>query len=398
MNTQRTYKAKILVVDDDVDTVELLTKRLSAEGYHTAEACDGEKALQRVEEYGPDLVILDIKMPKVDGYEVCRRLKRSEDTRLIPIIMLTVKAKVPDKVKGLDIGADDYIPKPFDYRELSRRVRYWSTVKKEVEERVRKIKRLEQELIKSERLAAIGQTVGSIAHYVKNVLFGLKGGVYLVNVASRENEPDSLQTGWEIVERNMGRMSDLVLDLLEYSRDSEPEYESCFPNEIASAVCEGLDMKAHEHSIEIVKDFDPSLREVVLDPRGIERCLQNLVSNAIDACIFDPSEGKKWAVHIRTMREDDGVVGFEVSDNGCGMDEEIKGRLFTSFFTTKEGRGTGLGLLNTQKIVKQHGGTITVDSEPQKGSTFTIRLPFQGVVTRGAIEQETQQGSFQTEK
>ena len=383
MNANMTYKAKILVVDDDVDTVELLTKRLTTEGYHTSEAYDGERALQLVEEYGPDLIILDIKMPKVDGYEVCRRLKGSEDTRLIPIIMLTVKAKVPDKVKGLDIGADDYIPKPFDYRELSRRVRYWSTVKMEVEERVREIKRLEQELIKSERLAAIGQTVGSIAHYIKNILFGLKGGVYLVNVASKEHEPDSLQTGWEILERNMGRMSDLVLDLLEYSRDSEPEYESCVPNEIASKVCEGLSVKAGEHDIEIIKDFDPSLPEVLLDPKDIHRCLQNLVSNAIDACMFDPSEGKKWVVQVRTMREDDKVVGFEVSDNGCGMDEEIKERLFTSFFTTKEGRGTGLGLLNTQKIVQEHGGTITVQSKFGKGSAFAIRLPHRDVAIEG---------------
>jgi signal transduction histidine kinase len=384
-----TYRPKILVVDDDADTVELLTKRLSAEGYDTSEAFDGEQALERVGEYEPDVVILDIKMPKIDGYEVCRRLKGSEDTRMIPIIMLTVKAKVPDKVKGLDIGADDYIPKPFDYRELSRRVRYWSTVKREVEERVGEIRRLEQELIKSERLAAIGQTVGSIAHYIKKVLFGLKGGVYLVNAASKEQEPDSLQTGWEILERNMGRMSDLVLDLLEYSKDSEPEYESCVPNEIAKKVCEGLSAKAGEHDIEIIMDLDPSLHEVVLDPKGIQQCLQNLVSNAIDACIFDPSEGKRWTVRVRTMREDDRAVGFEVSDNGCGMDEEIRGHLFRSFFTTKEGRGTGLGLLNTQKIVKGHGGAITVDSEPQKGSTFIIRIPFRDVATGEAMAKET---------
>jgi signal transduction histidine kinase len=384
-----TYRAKILAVDDDADTVELLTKRLSAEGYDTLGAFDGEQALQEVDRYGPDVIILDIKMPKIDGYEVCRRLKGSEDTRVIPIIMLTVKAKVPDKVKGLDIGADDYIPKPFDYRELSRRVRYWSTVKREVEERVGEIRRLEQELIKSERLAAIGQTVGSIAHYIKNVLFGLKGGVYLVNAASKEHEPDSLQTGWEIMERNMGRMSDLVLDLLEYSKDTEPEYESCVPNEIAKKVCEGLSAKAGEHDTRIIMDLDPSLREAVLDPKGIQQCLQNLVSNAIDACIFDPSEDKKWAVQVKTMREDDTAVGFEVSDNGCGMDEEIQGHLFRSFFTTKEGRGTGLGLLNTQKIVKAHGGTITVDSEPGKGSTFIIWLPLRDAATQESMVQET---------
>jgi len=112
--------------------------------------------------------------------------------------------------------------------------------------------------------------------------------------------------------------------------------------------------------------------------------LLNLVSNAIDACIYDSNEEKKWVVQVRTLLEDDGTVKFEVSDNGCGMDEETKKKLFTSFFTTKEGRGTGLGLLNTQKIVQEHGGTITVNSQPGEGSTFTIRMPYKNVATLGA--------------
>jgi signal transduction histidine kinase len=386
-----TNKAKILIVDDDVDTVELLTKRLRAEGCHTSEAYDGEQALQQVELYQPDLVILDIKMPKLDGYEVCRRLKSSEDTKLIPIIMLTVKGKIPDKVKGLDIGADDYIPKPFDYRELSRRVRYWSSVKLEVEERVRQIRRLQQELIKSERLAAIGQTVGSLAHYLKNVLFGLKGGVYLVNTASKEDEADSLKTGWDIVERNMGRISDLVLDLIEYSKEGELEYEPCLLNELADKVCAAMEARAKEYSIKVIKDFDPSLREVVLDEKGIHRCLLNLVTNAIDACIFDTNKEKQWVVRVRTILDNEGTVRFEVSDNGCGMDEEVKEKLFTNFFTTKEGRGTGLGLLIAQKIVQEHGGTITVESQPGKGSTFTTRLPYRDAVIKGPTANESYQ-------
>jgi signal transduction histidine kinase len=379
-----TQKAKILIVDDDVDSVELLTKRLRADGYDTSDAYDGEQALQQVEHYQPDMIILDIKMPKIDGYEVCRRLKGSEDTRRIPILMLTVKRKVPDKVKGLDVGADDYIPKPFDYRELSQRVRYWTAVKIEVEERVRKIRRLEQELIESERLAAIGQTVASLAHYMKNILFGLKGGVYLVNTASKghETDSDSLETGWEMVERNLGRISDLVLDLLEYSRDREVEYEDCSPNEIGNEVCEDFAAKAREHGIEIVRDFDPSMRGVVLDPKIIRRCLSNLVANAIDACIFDSNQQKEWVVRVRTLLEDDGTVLFEVSDNGCGMDEEVKRKLFRTFFSTKEGRGTGLGLLITQKLVHEHGGTIRVESEPGAGSTFSIRLPPRDVGTQ----------------
>jgi len=379
-----TNKAKILIVDDNIDTVELLTKRFHAEGYDTSEAYDGEQALQQVAEYQPDIIILDIMMPKIDGYEVSKRLKRYDNTKHIPIIMLSAKARVPDKIKGLDLGADDYIVKPFDYRELSQRVKYWVAVKVEVEERLTKIRQLEKELIQSERLAAVGQTVASLAHYVKNILFGLKGGVYLVNEALKEDETDSLKDGWDLVESNMGRISGLVLDLLEYSRERKPEYEKCFPNEIADDVCKLTQESAKEYSIEIIKDFDPSMGEAAMDPKGIHRCLLNLVSNAIDACIYDSNEEKKWVVKVRTILEDDGMVKFEVSDNGCGMDEEVKKKLFTSVFTTKEGRGTGLGLLNTQKIVQEHGGTITVNSQPGQGSTFIIRLPYKNVATLGA--------------
>ena len=383
-----TNKAKILIVDDNVDTVELLTKRFHAEGYDTSEAYDGEQALQQVVEYQPDIILLDIMMPKIDGYEVSKRLKSYDNTKHIPIIMLSAKARVPDKIKGLDLGADDYIVKPFDYRELSQRVKYWVTVKVEVEERLTKIRQLEKELIQSERLAAVGQTVANLAHYVKNILFGLKGGVYLVDEALKENDTDSLKDGWDLVESNMGRISGLVLDLLEYSRERKPEYEKCFPNEIADDVCKLTQESAKEYSIEIIKDFDPSMGEAVMDPKGIHRCLLNLVSNAIDACIYDSNEEKKWVVQVRTLLEDDGTVRFEVSDNGCGMDEETKKKLFTSFFTSKEGRGTGLGLLNTQKIVQEHGGTMTVNSQPGEGSTFTIRLPYKDGATSGATEKE----------
>ncbi|MEW6215036.1 MAG: response regulator, partial [Nitrospirota bacterium] len=122
-------KSKILIADDAVDTVELLKKRLRSEGYDTAEAYDGEEALKQVVEYNPDLIVLDVMMPKIDGYEVCQRLKADENTRYIPVLMLTAKGEVENKVKGLDIGADDYLTKPFDYKELSARVRSLLTIK-----------------------------------------------------------------------------------------------------------------------------------------------------------------------------------------------------------------------------------------------------------------------------
>ena len=243
---------------------------------------------------------------------------------------------------------------------------------------LREIKRLEEELIKSERLAAIGQTVAGLAHCIKNILLGLEGGVYIVNKALKKDDMRKLDTGWDMVRRNIDKVSNLVLDLLNYSKEREPEYESCSPNVIADEVCELMDPKAGEsgiEGIEIVRDLDPDMGEVSLDPKGIHRCLLNLVSNAIDACMLDEEEGKEYLVKVTTRRESDGGVTFQVSDNGCGMEEEVRRQIFTSFFSTKGSKGTGLGLLVTQKIVQEHGGTISVDSEPGKGSIFAIRLP-----------------------
>lgn len=244
---------------------------------------------------------------------------------------------------------------------------------------LREVKRLQQELIKSERLAATGQTVAGLAHYIKNILIGLRGGIYVTNIALAKNNTEKLKSGWSMIERNVNRITDLVLDLLSYSKERKPEFEDCYPNEIAEEVCALLEPKAKEDHINIIRDFDDSIGKVSMDSQAIHRILLNLVSNAIDACIFDSSDKKIWAVQINTAREHNHMIRMDVSDNGFGMDEGVKKKLFTSFFSTKGGKGTGLGLLVTQKIIKENGGTISVDSTDGVGSTFTIRLPYRGM-------------------
>jgi len=244
---------------------------------------------------------------------------------------------------------------------------------------LREIKRLQEELIKSERLAATGQTVAGLAHYIKNILNGLKGGTYVLNVALDRKNTDKIKSGWAMLERNVERISDLVLDLLAYSKDRRPEPENCFPNEIIQEVCTLMEAKAGEHDIEVKRNLDPLLAEVFLDPKALHRSLLNLVSNAIDACIFDSTAKKKWQVTVSTVIEKNNIIRFQVADNGTGMDTKTKEKLFSSLFSTKGERGTGLGLLVTEKIVKENGGEITVESELGKGTTFTIYLPYQEV-------------------
>ncbi|PXF56561.1 MAG: histidine kinase [Deltaproteobacteria bacterium] len=238
---------------------------------------------------------------------------------------------------------------------------------------LREVKQLQQELIRSERLAAIGETVAGLAHGIKNILGGLRGGVYIVDNALKKEDMHRLRTGWDMVQRNIDRIAGLAMDLLNYSKERKPEYERRSPNTIAEEVCKLMDLKAKESGVEIVRDLDPSIGDV--SPKGFHRCLLNLVSNAIDAVTFDEDESKEHLVRVTTRSESDGTFILQVSDNGCGMDEAVRKQIFSSLFSTKGSRGTGLGLLVTQKIIHEHGGTIRVNSEPGKGSTFVIRLP-----------------------
>ncbi len=255
---------------------------------------------------------------------------------------------------------------------------------------LREIKQIQKELIQSERLAAVGQTVAGLAHSIKNILNGLKGGVYIVNTAMKKS-PDSLanagvekgyqesklKTGWDMVKRNINRASDLVLDLLSYSKEREPEYEKYDPNIIVDEVCDLMESKAKESDVKLIRILDKGIGEVYLDPKVIHTCLLNLVSNAIDACIFDPDTEKDWQVKVEAHTDKEGGVIYEVVDNGCGMDKEVQDRIFTEFFSTKGTRGTGLGLLVTQKIINEHKGIMDVESQPGKGTRFSIRLPKQ---------------------
>jgi len=248
---------------------------------------------------------------------------------------------------------------------------------------LREIKRLQRELVRSERLAAIGQTVAGLAHGIKNILHGLKGGSYLVDVGINKNDSQRLRKGWDMIKRNIQRTSNLVLDLLSYSKEREPEIQECSPNEIAAEVCDLMRERVQQEQIELIREFDASIGKAFMDPQTIHTALLNLVSNALDACLFDENTAKRWQVRVRTIAEPGNVIRFEVSDNGAGMSDEVKNKLFTSFFSTKGHRGTGLGLLVTRKLVEEHGGCIEVQSKLGEGTTFSMQLPcrVQGLAT-----------------
>jgi len=241
---------------------------------------------------------------------------------------------------------------------------------------LREIKRLQRELVHSERLAAIGQTVAGLAHGIKNILHGLKGGSHLVDVGIGGKDEQKLRKGWDTIKRSIERMSNLVMDLLSYSKEREPDYEPCTPNDIAAEVCDLMKARAKQGGIDLVRDFDPAIGRVCMDPQTIHTVLLNLVSNALDACLFDERPPRQWKVLVQTGSEANRTIRFVVTDNGAGMTEEVKARLFTSFFSTKGQQGTGLGLLVTRKLIQEHGGRIDVQSRLGEGTTVVVRLPY----------------------
>jgi histidine kinase len=233
-------------------------------------------------------------------------------------------------------------------------------------------KKLEQEKVEAERLAAVGQTVSGLAHTIKNLLMGLEGGMYMVDSGLKRGDSTRITSGWQMLQRNFEKTTTLVKDFLSFAKGRLPELTLTDPNALATDIVDLYVHAARLQGVELTLAAGPEVKPALLDPHGMETCITNLLSNGIDAAALRPEKDGK--VVLRT-REDGGDLLFEVTDNGTGMDSEVKSRVFTTFFTTKGGKGTGLGLLTTRKIVQEHGGRIDVESREGEGSTFRVRLP-----------------------
>ncbi len=237
---------------------------------------------------------------------------------------------------------------------------------------MREVKRLEKELVQRERLAAMGQATAGIAHGVKNILHAMKLGAFMVDKGLEKQKPDLLSKGWNLVGKNISRISRMTLDMLSYARSSPPVRESCSLNEIVNQVCELMVEKARERQIDLVRDLDSTLASVSVDVEDIHSCLVNLVTNAIEAF---PESGKGGLITVSSRDAGEAGVSLHVRDTGKGMPKELQEQVFKYLYSTKGARGTGLGLAITQKIIHEHGGTIEVESAPNEGSCFTIILP-----------------------
>jgi PAS domain S-box-containing protein len=242
-------------------------------------------------------------------------------------------------------------------------------------EDLREIHRLEKEKEQAQRMAAIGRTVAGLAHYIKNILTGLKGGAYVMNSAMDKSDLELVRKGWQMVEANIDQIGMIVSDMLIYSSQRTPKMELVEPNELVTEILELMDGKAKTAGVQLNRDFQPDLEKVPMDRTAIHRCLLNLVSNAIDACTLEGIVGGRGIVTVKTEARVNGGVRFHVTDNGTGMDEATQKKLFTDFFTTKGYKGTGLGLPVTRKIAEEHGGKLSFQTRLGEGTKFTLALP-----------------------
>jgi signal transduction histidine kinase len=229
-------------------------------------------------------------------------------------------------------------------------------------------------MVQSERLAGVGQTIATLSHHIKNILQGIRGGSYLVEMGLENEDLAVLRKGWDIVTRNQNKISSLVMDMLSFSKEREPDP---VPSDLAALVTdivETVQQRADESGTTIRWSPPDDLPWLIFDPDGISRAVLNVVSNALDAVENRPDP----FVEIRVFADREAkLVRIVISDNGQGMDAETLATVFNLFVSTKGSRGTGLGLTVSRKILREHGGDIRATSVPGEGSTFTLEFPLE---------------------
>jgi len=371
---------EILLVDDEPGILKVLKISLADRGYQVMIADTGEKALRIFREKKPGIILTDIKMPGMDGIALLQKVKvENPDTE---VIMITGHGDMDLAIQSLKYEASDFLTKPIHdealeiaLRRARERISFRSRLREYTENLERLVDEKSRKLVEAERLAAVGQTVAGLAHAIKNITAGLTGGMYVLEKGIDLENKTYLSQGWQMIKGNVQKIKGMAVDLLNYAKERQPEYQLCDPNVPAG---EGYDLmlsRATDMGVTLKIDRARNLPEAWFDPEGIHRVLLNLVTNAIDACTDISCTSKTREVILRTLKPQGWAVEYQVTDNGCGMDEETKSKVFHIFFSTKGSRGTGLGLMIAKKIVDEHEGVIDLSSEKGSGTVFMVRLP-----------------------
>ncbi len=445
---------QIIIIDDTPANLRVLSSLLKENGYLVRSFPSGKLALAFIEKFSPSLILLDIKMPNMNGYEVCQHLKANELTCDIPVIFISALDEVMDKLKAFTVGGVDYITKPFQAEEVLARIsthleltRLQKLLKQEnymqaqqLAEQNKQLQRVNQELekanqelnkkydelkqaqltiIQSEKMATLGNLVAGVAHEINNPVGFISGNLdyateyiqYLMdllelyqqgidwNSQTTQNKIEEIQLDYllkdlprliDSMKEGTKRIAEISKSMRTFSRDDTIA-------KVAFNIHDGIDstllilrhrLKANEvrPEIEVVKNYG-ELPPVYCYPGQLNQVFMNLIANGIDA-IDESNVGKTFAEikaapnQITITTEIDSKTQqaiIRIGDNGIGMSEEVKNKIFCHLFTTKGvGKGTGLGLsISRQIVVEKHGGKITCTSELGTGTEFIIYLPLE---------------------
>ena len=379
-------RAKLLIADDEPDMLRFLKSNLSEE-FQVFEAVDGQQAIEQARQYQPDVIVCDMMMPEVDGVEVCRRLRESETSEHVPILMLTARADEETKITALEAGANDFLSKPFSTTELRVRVhnlcrshllqRQLAWQNKKLEATLEQLKETETSLVQSEKMASLGRMSAGIIHEINNPLNYAKGALHALKKKKRHLPEDEWEDFEEILsdtEEGVSRVAEIVSDLRTFSHPNDAEMADVPVRDVFETA---FRFASHEWRGRVdVRNLLPEDLRIQGNHQRLVQVALNLVQNALDALgrkEFGQDESPAITV---TSDVDAGTVRITVRDNGAGMSNETMENLFEPFYTTKSvGEGMGLGLSVCYRIVSEHGGRIDVASEPGKYSEFTLEFP-----------------------
>jgi signal transduction histidine kinase len=390
-------KFSILIADDNQNNLKILSAMLEDLGYRVRVAKSGEQTLQSVETLKPDIILLDIHMPGMDGYEVCKKLKSTEKYSDIPVIFISALSEVFNKIEAFKAGGVDYITKPFELAEVQLRVETHINLKEntlKLQQALSDLRNREDLLIQTEKMAALGVFTSGVAHEINNPINFISNSFAAIeerikSVIENKTLPDEEMTDdfkmlFSNVSTGINQITKIVHSLRLYSQEKNGNSEDAPVNSLNSIIDSILTIMHHRFNDKIsIENKIPPDTFIKCHAGQISQVFINIISNSIHA-IEDAVESgviKENQGKITILAElKNGHINITTIDNGIGMEKPVISRIFDPFFTTKKvGRGTGLGLSICQSIIKDHNGIIEAESNKNSGTSVIVSLPASGV-------------------